>query len=69
LNHGWDSTPRRQNNSLMFRRRDQARSWRGSKAAIAETREQATAQTVFINAWYEWAEGAYLEPDARFGHT
>ncbi|HZT53654.1 MAG TPA: glycoside hydrolase family 99-like domain-containing protein [Gaiellaceae bacterium] len=66
---GWDNTPRRAAaayvfhgaNPLSFRR------W------LARARDAAVAAgepaLVFVNAWNEWAEGARLEPDARFGRA
>ena len=68
---GWDNTARRQNNSFCFEN--------GSPGAFQAWLEEALEQTrlqnygderlVFVNAWNEWAEGAYLEPDRVFCHA
>jgi lipopolysaccharide biosynthesis protein len=66
----FDNTARRQfnpdiwygSNPYTFRR------WLAAAAAAVAARESGR-RMVFVNAWNEWAEGAVLEPGARFGST
>ena len=66
---GWDNTPRRRDSGYVFHGANPMsfRRWvaRASAAAVAGGRQPL----LFVNAWNEWAEGAHLEPDARFGRA
>jgi len=68
---GWDNTARRQNNSYCFENATPGAFQAWLETSIARTKQQYSGdeRLVFINAWNEWAEGAYLEPDRRFGHS
>jgi lipopolysaccharide biosynthesis protein len=64
----WDNTPRRKNRSTIF---DGAtpnlyKQWLSD--IILETNKNTTIEDkiILINAWNEWAEGAYLEPDLKW---
>jgi hypothetical protein len=41
--------------------------WFKKLVQITATRP-APEQFIFLNAWNEWAEGTYLEPDTRHGY-
>ncbi|RUX64969.1 DUF563 domain-containing protein [Mesorhizobium sp. M7A.F.Ca.US.014.04.1.1] len=65
----WDNTARVKNRSLIVLGSTVAnyeRWLRGSSSLTRANRAEGD-QLVFINAWNEWAEGCYLEPDRRHG--
>lgn len=68
---GWDNTARRQNSSFCFEHSNPGVFQAWLEESIEQTRRMnyRDEKLVFINAWNEWAEGAYLEPDRRFGHA
>ena len=65
---GWDNTARRQSAATIYVGSTPERyaNWL-QNARRSEHRERGDDGMVFINAWNEWAEGAYLEPDAHHG--
>jgi hypothetical protein len=67
---GWDNTPRRQADSIVLERDTPGAFQAWLEWTIRRTREQnyGDERIVFINAWNEWCEGAYLEPDMEYGH-
>ena len=68
----WDNTARRKNKSAVFVNNTPSLYQKWFENAINDTLENQTNQDeclVFVNAWNEWAEGAYLEPDARNGYA
>jgi tetratricopeptide (TPR) repeat protein len=65
----WDNTPRRQDDGTAFIHSTPATFQYWLEQALCQTRLRAPGdeRLVFVNAWNEWAEGSYLEPDSRFG--
>ena len=66
---GWDNDPRRQGAGLVLRGSTPAayQAWLAELIHLAQANPVFGESLVCINAWNEWAEGAYLEPDVHFG--
>lgn len=64
----WDNTPRRLENATLYLGSTPQTYGRWlSHARESEKSLHGEHGLVFINAWNEWAEGAYLEPDQKWG--
>jgi glycosyltransferase involved in cell wall biosynthesis len=66
---GWDNDPRREGSGSILHASSPAKyqSWLESLINMAATNKFHGESLVCVNAWNEWAEGAFLEPDLHFG--
>lgn len=66
---GWDNTPRHKHNAAVFVGSTPELYSRWLRAARARVPTGLGEDLLFINAWNEWAEGAFLEPSRRWGRA
>ena len=72
VNPSWDNDARRHSGGAVFVGSSPQgyREW--LENAIQDTLtnvSEPSERLVFVNAWNEWAEGAHLEPDQRYGYA
>lgn len=66
----WDNTPRRGENAVVLVHESPDQFERCLRKAVDLVDDESMPEKlIFINAWNEWAEGNYLEPDDRFGRA
>lgn len=68
----WDNTARRKSKGTIFINSSPQAYQEWLANAITETCSRIRnpdERLVFVNAWNEWAEGAHLEPDEKYGYA
>ena len=69
----WDNTARKQNNSHIYANFKVSlyKQWLSNIVTKTYYDPQfgCDEKLAFVNAWNEWAEGAHLEPDNKFGYS
>ncbi len=64
---GYDDTPRRGKDGMVVVDADPSIFEEGMAKLIARNKKNG-CKAMFVNAWNEWGEGMYLEPDTRYGN-
>ncbi len=67
----WDNDARREGRGVTFQGStpEAYSQWLSGAIEYSHQNPVEGESFVFINAWNEWAEAAYLEPDVHFGHA
>lgn len=65
---GWDNTARKDESGFVIRNSTPRKFQKLLEKQIERSRELDN-EFLFINAWNEWSEGAYLEPDEKNGYA
>jgi len=68
---GWDNTARFGKKAMIYLNFSMHKYHKWLVEAVRRTRQnfEGDNKLIFINAWNEWAEGAYLEPDKKYGYA
>lgn len=68
---GWDNSARRTEGYTIYYNYSLESYYKWLKIIIRETRRRNDEdhRFIFVNAWNEWAEGTYLEPDEKYGYA
>ncbi len=68
---GWDDDASRPGHGCSFAHASPAayRQWLSTAADFAEAHPVGGEPLIFIDAWNAWTQGAYLEPDRRYGYA
>jgi hypothetical protein len=66
----WDNTARYGNRATIIKGATPARFkyWLQELLSVIDNRPE-DKKLIFLNAWNEWAESAYIEPDERYGYA
>jgi hypothetical protein len=68
---GWDNEARKPGRgyTFAFSTPELYKNWLLKAARFTLQEQDPEKRLLFINAWNEWAEGAHLEPDRRYGYA
>jgi glycosyltransferase involved in cell wall biosynthesis len=67
----WDNDARKPGRGITYQNSTPAlyQQWLAEACRYTAKEADPDKRLVFINAWNEWSEGAYLEPDRRYGYA